>query len=156
GLFFIMSTWRSGVDCVHDALEQQGDSSEAFIADLAARKFPRVPGTGIFLTKSSRRIPPLLIYHVQHMGSLHDHVVALTVEFKETPRVESQRCNAERICDGIWHATVRFGFLEIPDLRRALARLKELDPGIDTEGGIYFAARDLIVRKSGHGRLAHW
>ena len=51
---------------------------------------------------------------------------------------------------------VRFGFLEIPDLCRALENLKCLDPSIDTDGGVYFASRDLIVRKPGGGKLAHW
>jgi KUP system potassium uptake protein len=157
GVFFIMSTWRAGVDCVHDALEQPGDGSQAFLDDLAAGKVPRVPGTAIFLSKSPRKIPPLMIYHVQHMGSLHERVVTLTVEFAETPRVPlEQRCVAEQIGAGIWHATVRFGFLEIPDLCRALANLKHLDPLLDTDGGVYFAARDLIVRKPGRGRLSHW
>jgi KUP system potassium uptake protein len=157
GLFFIMSTWRAGVDCVHDALEQPGDASEAFLHELTAGTVARVPGTAIFLTKSSRKIPPLMIYHVQHMGSLHEQVVTLTVEFAETPRVPpEQRCSGERIGPGIWHATVRFGFVEIPDLRRALTQLKRLDPPIDTDGAIYFAARDLIVRKPGRGRLSHW
>ena len=158
GMFFIMSTWRSGVDCVHDSLEQsEEEGPQQFLSDLAAGRIPRVPGTGIFLTKSPRKIPPLMIYHVEHMGSLHQQVVALTVEFQETPRVpEQQRCDAERIVDGIWHATVRFGFLEIPDLRRALSKLKQLDPAIDTDGGVYFAARDLIVRKPGHATLSHW
>jgi len=83
--------------------------------------------------------------------------VTLTVEFAETPRVPpEQRCEGERIGPGIWHATARFGFMEIPDLRRALANLKHLDPPIDTDGAVYFAARDLIVRKPGHGRLSHW
>lgn len=157
GLFFLMSTWRSGVDCVHDALEQAGESSEQFLADLAAGRIPRVPGTGIFLTKSVQKIPPLMIYHVQHMGSLHRHVIALTVKFEETPRVGLEaRCDAEKIAEGLWHATARFGFMEIPDLCRAIAGLKQLDPAIDTDNGIYFAARDLIVRKPGHGRLSYW
>ena len=157
GIFFIMTTWRSGVDCVHDALVQPKEDSQKFLDELAAGKIPRVPGTAIFLTKSPQKIPPLMIYHVQHMGSLHERVVTLTVEFAEAPRVpEEQRCEAEHIAEGIWHATVRFGFLEIPDLCRALANLKHLDPLIDTDGGVYFAARDLIVRKPGHGKLAHW
>jgi len=156
-VFFIMSTWRSGVDCVHDALEQVADEQQQFLQQLAAGTVPRVPGTAIFLTKSARKIPPLMIYHVQHMGSLHERVVTLTVEFQETPRVvEEQRCDAERLAEGLWHATVRFGFLEIPDLRRALSKLKHLDPSIDPDGAVYFAARDLIVRKPGHGALAHW
>jgi KUP system potassium uptake protein len=156
-IFFIMTTWRSGVDCVHDALVQPKEDSQKFLDELAAGKIPRVPGTAIFLTKSPQKIPPLMIYHVEHMGSLHERVVTLTVEFAETPRVpDEQRCEAEHIAEGIWHATARFGFLEIPDLCRALANLKHLDPLIDTDGGVYFAARDLIVRKPGHGKLAHW
>jgi KUP system potassium uptake protein len=157
-IFFIMTTWRSGVDCVHDALAQPPEVAERFLSDLAAGKIPRVPGTAIFLTKfSSEKIAPLVIYHVQHMGSLHERVVMLTVHFEEIPRVsDEQRCHAEHIAEGIWHATVRFGFLEIPDLRRALANLKHLDPLIDTENGVYFAARDLIVRKPGHAALSHW
>jgi KUP system potassium uptake protein len=156
-VFFIMSTWRSGVDCVHDALEQSDAVPEHFLEELAAGKIPRVPGTAIFLTKSPRPIPPLMVYHIRHMGSLHQRVVTLTVEFMETPRVpEAQRCTAERIAAGLWHARVQFGFLEIPDLCRALSRLKQLDPLLDTDGAVYFAARDLIVRKPGRGRLSHW
>jgi KUP system potassium uptake protein len=157
GIFFIMSTWRSGVDCVHDSLEQLGDEQQQFLSELAAGSVPRVPGTAIFLTKSARKIPQLMISHVRQMGSLHERVVTLTVEFQEIPRVpEQQRCDAERIAEGIWHATARFGFLEIPDLRRALSKLKLLDPSIDPDGAVYFAARDLIVRKAGHGALSHW
>jgi KUP system potassium uptake protein len=157
GVFFIMSTWRSGVDCVHAALGQSEAESKQILDDLAAKKIPRVPGTAIFLTKSPQTIPPLMIYHIQHMGSLHERVVTLTVEFEETPRVDPERrCEAQQIADGIWHAVARFGFMEIPDLRRALGNLQALDPKIDTDEGVYFAARDLIVRKPGHGRLAHW
>jgi hypothetical protein len=46
--------------------------------------------------------------------------------------------------------------LPIPDLRRALANLKHLDPLLDIENAVYFAARDLIVRKPGHAALSHW
>jgi KUP system potassium uptake protein len=156
-VFFIMTTWRSGVDCVHESLEQPEEVAERFLSELSAGKIPRVPGTAIFLTKTTQKIAPLVIYHVQHMGSLHERVVTLTVEFDETPRVgDQQRCHAEHVAEGIWHATVRFGFLEIPDLRRALANLKHLDPSIDTDHGVYFAARDLIVRKAGRAALSHW
>jgi len=157
GVFFIMSTWRSGVDCVHAAMSQSEAESKQFLDDLAAKKIPRVPGTAIFLTKSPQTIPPLMIYHVQHMGSLHERVVTLTVEFEETPRVDpKRRCEARNVADGIWHAVARFGFMEIPDLCRALGNLRHLDPKIDTDNGVYFAARDLIVRKPGRARLAHW
>ena len=179
-MFFIMSTWRSGLECVHESLDLPDEVPQRFLDDLVAGKVPRVPGTAIFLTKSAQKIAPLVVYHVRHMGSLHERVVTLTVEFEETPRVADGECGsdakvtsfasgpkapqatfgnritAESVTAGLWHATVRFGFMEIPDLRRALSKLKQLDPSIDIDNGIYFAARDLIVRKAGHGRLSHW
>ena len=156
-LFFLMTTWRSGVQCVHDVLAESGEEPKKFLHELAANRIQRVPGTAVFLTKFSHTIPPLLVHHVRHMGSLHRHVITLTVEFEQTPWVEEpQRCSIEKLCDGVWHSTVRFGFVEIPDLRSALERVQQLDPEIDLENAVYFAARDLIVRKAGRARLAHW
>ncbi len=156
-VFFVMTTWRSGVDCVHASLEQTGEGPQRFLADLAAGKVPRVTGTAIFLTRFPQQIPPLMIDHVKHMGSLQRRVVTLTVRFEETPRVsDARRCAIEHLADGIWHATVRFGFLEIPDLCRALEHLRHLDAAIDMENAVYFAARDLVVRKSGRRLLANW
>jgi KUP system potassium uptake protein len=157
-IFLVMSTWRAGVECVHECLEQPDEVSKKILADLAAGKIPRVPGTAVFLTKSNCTVPPLIVYHIQHMGALHQQAIALTVEFKDTPRIPSgERCEAQHVADGFWHARVRFGFLEIPDLTQALDKFKELDPSIDIDHAVYFAARDLIVRKPGHAsRLSHW
>ena len=156
-VFFLMSTWRAGADCVHEKQLQLERRPQHFLEDLRSGRLQRVAGTAIFLTRSKQNIPPLLVYHVEHMGALHEHVLTLTVEFATTPRVARQeRCSAQQLCDGIWHATVRFGFIEIPDLRAALRQLPPLSSTIDLEQAIFFAARDLVVPKPGAGRLAHW
>ncbi|HET9390912.1 MAG TPA: KUP/HAK/KT family potassium transporter [Steroidobacteraceae bacterium] len=156
-VFFIMTTWRSGVECIHVCIEQPEEASRELLATLASGKVARVSGTAIFLTRRAQQIPPLMIDHVKHMGSLHERVITLTVLFEPTPRVSQQhRCAIEPIAKGIWHATVRFGFVEIPDLGHALTRLKDLDPQIELGTAIYFAARDLVVRRAGRGLLAHW
>jgi KUP system potassium uptake protein len=156
-LFFVMTTWRSGVDCVHASLAQPTESPQRFLAELAEGKVHRVPGTAIFLTKFEQTIPSLMIAHVRHMGSLHRRCITLTVLFEETPWIaEEQRCDSAHIADGIWHATARFGFMEIPDLRSALDHLKHLDRELDVDHAVYFAARDLIVRNPAHRLLAHW
>ncbi|MBV9911532.1 MAG: KUP/HAK/KT family potassium transporter [Sinobacteraceae bacterium] len=156
-VFFLMSTWRAGADCVHEKQLQLERRPQHFLEDLRSGRLQRVAGTAIFLTRSKQNIPPLLVYHVEHMGALHEHVLTLTVEFATTPRVARQeRCSAQQLCDGIWHATARFGFIEIPDLRAALRQLPPLSSTIDLEQAIFFAARDLVVPKPGAGRLAHW
>ena len=58
--------------------------------------------------------------------------------------------------EGIWRVTLRFGFVEIPDLCAALGRVEDLDPSIDLDNAIYFGTRDLIVRKPGSPLFSHW
>jgi KUP system potassium uptake protein len=156
-VFFVMTTWRSGMDCVRAALTQRPVDSQRLLADLAAVRIPRVPGTAIFLTRSTRKIPLLLLDHIKYMGALQRNVVTLTVVFEEVPRItDARRCAVEHVAEDFWHATVRFGFVEIPDLGAALRNLRGLDRAIDLEGAIYFAARDLVVRRSRRRLLAHW
>ncbi len=154
-IFFIMMTWRSGIDAVRDSLARDPESSETFLADLAAGKTPRVPGTAIFLTRTYQKIPPQMIDHVRHMGALNESVIAHTVLFEESPRIaEESRCGAESIGQGIWRVTMRFGFVEIPDLGAALRGVKGLDSAIDLDHAIYFATRDLVVPRKGASLLA--
>jgi len=51
----------------------------------------------------------------------------------------------DQVAEGLWHVVARFGFFEIPDLRRALR-----DAAVSTRGRFDKAVRgtrDLIVQK---------
>jgi KUP system potassium uptake protein len=156
-LFFVMITWRFGVTTMHASLVQKPEAPQHFLADLLANRIPRVPGTAVFLTRSSQEIPLLLIDHVKHMGALQHSVLTLTVVFEDTPRITAgPRCSAEQIAAGIWHVAIRFGFVEIPDLCAALHEIPDLDPSIDLENAVYFVAHDQVVRKSENSLLPRW
>ena len=145
-VFLVMMTWRTGVDAVRANLAQASEPPQKFMADLEAGRIPRVDGLAIFLTRAQQNIPPLLIDHVKHMGALHRNVVALSVSFEETPRIpDDERGSSELIAEGIWRVTLRFGFIEIPDLPSALKSVKGLDPRLDIDHAVYFASRDLVV-----------
>jgi KUP system potassium uptake protein len=158
-IFALMLTWRSGVDAVRGSVTQNAPSAERFVADLQTNQVPRVPGTAVFLTRTDQSIPPLLIEHVRQMGALHQHVIALHVVFEETPRVAPEARSAiKSLGNGIWHVTMHFGFVEIPDLSATLKALGDLDPSISLDQATFFGSRDLVVRRSGskvltHGRL---
>ncbi|HEX4183351.1 MAG TPA: KUP/HAK/KT family potassium transporter, partial [Caulobacteraceae bacterium] len=157
GIFLIMTTWRSGVDAVRASLANTAEDPEQFLKAVAAKHVPRVPGTAVFLTRTSQKIPGLLVDHVKHMGALHESVIALSVIFEQWPRVEeARRCEISTISDGIWRVTLHFGFVEIPDLCGALRRVKGLPPSVDLDNAIYFGTRDQIVRKPGSPLFTHW
>ena len=156
-VFFIMFTWRSGISAIHASLAQQTETSQRFLAELQAEHIPRVPGTAVFLTRTTQLVPYLLTDHVKHMGALHSSVITLTVVFEDTPRVApAERCSSEKIAAGIWHVAIRFGFVEIPDLCAALYEVPDLDPSIDLENAVYFGARDQVVNRSGSSLMPRW
>jgi KUP system potassium uptake protein len=156
-IFFVMITWRTGVNSVHASLEQKPETPEVFLANLQANRIPRVPGTAVFLTRTTRQVPYLLIDHVSHMGALQRSVLTLTVIFEDTPRVlRDLRCGVEKIAAGLWHISIRFGFVEIPDLCAALHEIPDLDPSIDLDHAVYFGARDQIVRKTAKSLMPRW
>ena len=156
-VFVLMTTWRSGIDAVRASLAEHTEDPKKFLTAIRRKHIPRVPGTAVFLTRTSQRIPPLLIDHVKHMGALHSRIIALTVLFEEIPRVaEVDRFHMEPIADGIWRVTLRFGFVEIPDVCASLRCIEGLDPSIDLDHAVYFGTRDLIVRKPGSPLFSHW
>jgi KUP system potassium uptake protein len=157
GLFFIMSTWRDGVDAMHESLAATSHPAGPFLERLKEGKTPRVPGCALFLTRARTTIPSLLIDHIRHMGALHQNVVTLTVNFTTSPRTApEERCRFEPVGDGITHAEVAFGFVEIPDLRRVLSADKGLPEGFDIRHAVFFAARDQAVHHHGVSRMPRW
>jgi KUP system potassium uptake protein len=155
-VFFIMATWRKGAEAVR--LEQLGESEpvEAFLEELERGKVPRTPGAAIFLTRTEHDIPSLAVEYLHATGSLHETVIILTVIFAETPRVrENRRSHVERLGDDIWRVSLRYGFVEIPNLPATLAHVKGLTCKADVRHAIYFAARDLVAYKPG-GAMAGW
>jgi KUP system potassium uptake protein len=156
-IFLIMTTWRGGIDALRASLKATTEDPARFLAGLETGAVPRVPGTAVFLTRAVQAIPTLLVDHVKHMGALHQHVIALTVLFEECPRmVDLERCSLESIGAGIIHVTIRFGFIEIPDLKIALRKVKGLDPGVDLDNAVFFGTRDQVVRRRGGTLLAPW
>jgi KUP system potassium uptake protein len=156
-IFFVMSTWRDGLDAVRDSLASHSRPPGPFLQRLKDGAVPRVPGTAVFLTRARQSIPTLMIDHIRHMGALHEHVIALTVRFEAMPRVSrDDRCKLDPIGDGIVHADVNFGFTEIPDLQRVLRDTKGLPPQFDIKTAVFFGTRDQVVRRPHGSRLARW
>jgi KUP system potassium uptake protein len=156
-IFFVMTTWRAGVDAVRTRVRSAAEPAERFLAELDKGRIPRVPGTAVFLSRAGQKVPSLIIQHVKYMGALHQNVIALGVVFEDTPRVRvDQRSTVAPIADCIWRVTMRFGFIEIPDIPAALVQAKGLDPAVDVDNAIYFAARDLVIRRPSHPRFDRW
>jgi KUP system potassium uptake protein len=153
-LFAIMLTWRSGIEAVRAALGRTPESGEQFLQDLATGKVPRVDGTMVFLTRSTQKVPRLVMDHAHFMGALPRQLISLSVVFTEDPRAAGPGCTViTQVAEGWYQVVAEFGFVEIPDLRLALSRAKGLHPEVDLDKAIFVASRDLIVHREGSRAL---
>jgi KUP system potassium uptake protein len=92
---------------------------------MQSEKITRVSGTGVFLTRLGKGVPPIIRNYVRQTKTLYETVVALTISFESVPRVKPvNRIRCEQLGEGLWHVTVHFGFVEIPDLPVAIALAK--------------------------------
>ena len=156
-LFVIMITWRSGTDAIRASLVQSPQAVERFLSDLKDGSIPRVDGTTVFLTRSTQKVSRLIMDHAHFTGVLPRHAIALSVVFEATPRIAGPNCSVvENVGEGLWHVVARFGFFEIPDLRRALRVAQGLDAAGDFDKAMFVGTRDLIVHKRKHAVFGVW
>jgi KUP system potassium uptake protein len=156
-LFVIMVTWRVGVEALRATLLQTPESAESFLNDLKNGVIPRVEGTTVFLTRSTQKVSRLIMDHARFVHVLPRNAIALSVVFENTPRIVGPNCTVvDTVGEGLWHLVARFGFFEIPDLRRALLSTKGLGAGVDFDKAMFVGTRDLVVGRKENPRLRGW
>jgi KUP system potassium uptake protein len=154
-VFVLMTTWHRGIEAVRRSLVQRSESTDACVAQLA--KVVRVPGTAVFLGRGETVVPAVLVRQVAQIKAVQETVVSLTVQFEEYPRVPpDQRATVEKVAEGFWHVTIRFGFVEVPNVAAALACAKDKGCPLDLADAVYFAAHDDVVRSADPPRLPAW
>jgi KUP system potassium uptake protein len=159
GVAFLMLTWRTGQRLAERARIRLRTPEAAFLRRLRESPPVRLPGTGIVLTPASAGIPLSLTHHLKHNRVLHERVLLVTVRTTEEPRVpEAERLEVADIGCGISRVTLRYGFMEAPDvpgaLRRALAASQL--PGVDLSGVTYYLGRETIIATKKRPGMAKW
>lgn len=155
-IFALMTTWRGGMDAMRRMQERDALTVPHFVRQLRDHKIERSPGQAVFLTRLRDFVPPLIADHIRQMGALPEHSAALTVRFTARPRVRvGRRVRIERLGEGFWHITVRFGFMDVPDVPRAL-RLEQSKCPMDMDSAIYFSERDHVTARKRKPHMPAW
>ncbi len=85
--------------------------------------------------------------NVDHNNVVAEHAIILSVETEPVPRIpDSERMSHDDLGyrrDGIVHVVARFGYMERPNVPRALALLEpsETEGAIDLEHASYFLSK---------------
>jgi KUP system potassium uptake protein len=153
-VFIVMTTWHLGIVALHNRNALASETPEQFFKRLTDSKVARVRGTAIFLTRLAKDMPPLIVKYVEQTGSAHESLIALTIDFEDVPRVSSKdRVDVRQLQKGFWHITIRFGFVEIPDLPSALNLAKNFGCPLDVRNAVYFVERDEVIIQNRWGVL---
>jgi KUP system potassium uptake protein len=145
-VFTVMTTWKRGRFILAERLMESNLPAEAFVADVERRSPVRVRGTAVFMARVPEGVPRSLLHNVKHNKILHERTVFLTVVTDEVPRVkERERTRVELLGAGFWRVTLHYGFMEDPDVPRALRKLKLDGKGFDPMDTTFFLGRETLI-----------
>jgi KUP system potassium uptake protein len=156
-VFTLMRTWRRGRDLVRAHIDQGSLRIEHFVQMLMASPPLRVPGTAVFLTPSNQFVPPSLMHNLKHNKVLHERNVLLSVETLSVPRVEAdeERVAYTDLGHGFSRLSLRYGYMEDPDVPRALRQWPIPGPRFEPMETTFFASRESLTAQEGQG-MALW
>ena len=119
---------------------------------LQARPPHRAPGMAIFLTSDPDVAPVALMHNLKHNKVLHEKNVILTVRTSERPRVkEADRVRMEPINDDFKKVTVTYGFMETPNVPRALGLCRKKGLKFDIMSTSFFLGRRSLIPSARQG-----
>jgi KUP system potassium uptake protein len=152
-VYGLMWIWHRGAAAVSVRMHEALIPVSEFMARIAEKNVPRVPGTAVFLTRTERDTPPVMVWHVKHNRALHEHLFVLRVEILSVPWVASRsRMTIEEVAPNYWRAEARFGFMERPHIPELLAASKALGCTIDLDDVTYYVGHETVVsREDGMG-----
>jgi KUP system potassium uptake protein len=156
-VYFIMVVWHVGAVTVARRIHDTLTPIDAFMAKVEQEHIARVPGTAVFLTRTQRDAPPVMVWHVMHNRALHERLFILTVVIRSVPWVsDAERLAFEEAADNLWRATAYYGFMERPDIPALLAQAHARGCKVDLSDVTYYVGHETIVHREDGRALPRW
>ena len=150
-IFVLMLTWMRGREILTLRLNESSVPLGPFLDSLFRHPPGRVPGTAVFLTATPDATPHALMHNLNHNKVLHERVIFLTVEVRDVPWVAfTDRVKVERLGHGCFKVRVRYGFMNRPDVQRALELCTALGLEFNPMETSFFLSRQKIVPVHGN------
>ncbi|WP_395706007.1 potassium transporter Kup [Casimicrobium huifangae] len=140
-----MTTWKRGRNLMAEQRQQTALPLAPMIEALS-RDASRVQGTAVFMTSAPDEMPAAMLHNLKHNKVLHERNIVLHVQFEDVPLVtRAKRLEVTDLGHGFYRMIVRYGFMNAPDIPKALAHAKQ--HGIDFEmmDTSFFVSREVLV-----------
>jgi KUP system potassium uptake protein len=155
-VMLLMYTWRRGSRLLFEKSRKLEFPLADLVAMLEKRPPQRVSGTAVFLTSDPVSAPTALMHSLKHYKVLHEKNVILTIETAPTPRIDpAERVRLEPISATFSKVTLRFGFMESPNVPKALAIARKLGWQFDIMSTSFFLSRRAL-KPAAHSGMPRW
>jgi KUP system potassium uptake protein len=155
-VMIVMYTWRRGTRLLFEKTRRLETPLDKLVHTLEAHPPQRVRGTAVFLTSDPSSAPTALLHSLKHYKVLHEKNVILTVNVVDMPRVENEeRVQIEPMGNTFTRVRLRFGYMESPNVPKALAIARKLGWQFDIMSTSFFLSRRSL-RPAAHSGMPRW
>jgi len=155
-VMLLMYTWRRGSRLLFEKSRKLEFPLADLVAMLEKRPPQRVPGTAVFLTSDPDSAPTALMHSLKHYKVLHEKNVILTIETAPTPRIDpAERVRMEQLSETFSKVTLKFGFMESPNVPKTLVVARKLGWQFDIMSTSFFLSRRAL-KPAAHSGMPRW
>jgi KUP system potassium uptake protein len=155
-MVLVIVTWQRGSRILVLKTRRVEVPIESLIRSLEKKPPHAVPGTAVFLTSDPDFAPASLLHNLKHNKVLHQHNIVLTIVTADTPRTnEDERVEITPISERFTRVALRFGFMEEPNVPKALAVARKQGLHFDIMSTSFFLSRRSL-KPSAHSGMPAW
>jgi KUP system potassium uptake protein len=144
-LFVALTTWRRGRQILARHLAADTMGTDEFLRTLGDDVL-RVPGTAVFMTGNLNNVPNALMQNLVHNKVLHERVVLVHMRTADLPWVHAAgRVQVQVLARGFCKVQVNYGFMQRPDIPRALELCAVHGLAFDLDDTTFFLGRETII-----------
>jgi KUP system potassium uptake protein len=156
-VFGLMATWHRGMAAVAAALQARAVPVADFLERVRQDGVPRVPGTAVFLTRTTEDTPPVMLWHVRNNRALHTYLVAVTIQIRPVPWVQpSERVLVVQLGENFWRLTATYGFMEQPDIPGLVRAAQAHGCTLHLDDVTYYVGHETVLHRADGQGLPLW
>ena len=151
-MVWLILSWRRGTRILTTKTRRTEVPLDSLARTLEKKPPHIVPGTAVFLTSDPDFAPTALLHNLKHNKVLHEQNVVLTIVTADTPRVsEDDRVEILGVTPHFMKVRLKFGFMETPNVPKALAIARKLGWQFDIMKTSFFLSRRSLKPEARYG-----
>ncbi|MBX8826223.1 potassium transporter Kup [Ochrobactrum sp. SFR4] len=155
-VLLVMWTWVRGSRHLFQKTRKTEVPLDIIVSQMARKEPVIVTGTAVFLTGDPSSVPTALMHSLKHYKVLHENNVILTVVTAPRPWVaEDDRARVSQYSDRFMQVTLTFGYMQSPNIPRALGICRKLGWKYDIMTTSFFLSRR-VLRISPRSPMPLW